>query len=422
MSAIGNYVIYLIMVFVVLGAIAAIRNPQAGMGKEFIEGLHSIGPIFIPVAGIMAAIPYLSKIVEVVFGPVFAAVGADPAIAATTLIAADIGGYQLAQNLAATKESWLMALVVGFMAGATIIFSIPVGLAMLDKKDHKYMALGIMSGLLSIPIGVFVSCSILVISEPMVRDLVSSDAEATYQLALTFGTLFSNLLPLLGFCVALAVGLRFIPDVMIRGFLWFGRIMYAAITLVLAFTIVEYFTGFFSNVLGGWGFDPIIADADDQFRALEVAGYTGIMLSGAFPMVYMIRRFLARPMEAIGRRVGLEAIGAAGILAAAANILAMYRLIGDMRPKDKVLCIAFAVCSAFLFGDHLAFAANFQPTMIGAVMIGKLSGGVFGFLLAHWLSVPKAIQLGEEDERLENEYLKKTNATRGSREFQQPQF
>ncbi len=27
-------------------------------------------------------------------------------------------------------------------AGATIAFSVPVGLAMLPKKDHKYMALG----------------------------------------------------------------------------------------------------------------------------------------------------------------------------------------------------------------------------------------------------------------------------------------
>ena len=64
MSSIGTYVIFLIMVFVVLGAIAAVRDPQTGMGKEFVEGLHSIGPIFIPVAGIMASIPYLSKIVE----------------------------------------------------------------------------------------------------------------------------------------------------------------------------------------------------------------------------------------------------------------------------------------------------------------------------------------------------------------------
>ena len=29
---------------VVIGAVAAIRNDESGMGKEFKEGLHSIGP------------------------------------------------------------------------------------------------------------------------------------------------------------------------------------------------------------------------------------------------------------------------------------------------------------------------------------------------------------------------------------------
>lgn len=79
-----------------------------------------------------------------------------------------------------------------------------------------------------------------------------------------------------------------------------------------------------------------------------------------------------------------------------ANILAMFRLIRDMQPKDKVLNIAFAVCAAFLFGDHLAFTANFQPNLIPAVMLGKLGGGMAAFLLAFRLSVPKALALEKQ--------------------------
>lgn len=397
MEQIGTYVIYLIMFFVVLGGVAAIRDPQEGLGKEFIEGLHSIGPIFIPVAGIMASIPYLSKAVEGMVGPVFAMIGADPSIAATAIIAVDMGGYQLAEVLASSYENWLMAMVVGYMAGATIVFSIPVGLSMLAVRDHKYMALGIMAGLLSIPIGVFISCLLLALGDPMVRDVISSGDEAGYRLNLGFGTIFSNLVPLIVFCVLLALGLKFRPEAMIRGFLWFGKAMYAAITLVLAFSIVEYFTGLFTQLFGVWGFDPIIADEEDQFRALEIAGYIGIMLAGAFPMVYVIKKYLATPMDFIGHRIGLESTGAAGMLAAMANVLALFRLVGDMRPQDKVLCIAFAVCAAFLFGDHLAFTANFQPTMIAPILLGKFFGGVAGFLLARWLSVPKAIELGQEE-------------------------
>ncbi len=118
-------------------------------------------------------------------------------------------------------------------------------------------------------------------------------------------------------------------------------------------------------------------------------------------MVYLVRKYLAKPVRKIGERVGLEGAGAAGILAAMANILAMFRLVRDMRPKDKVLNIAFAVCAAFLFGDHLSFTANFQPNLILPVLAGKLGGGIFAFLLAYKLSVPKALEL-ERAERPED--------------------
>ncbi len=121
------------------------------------------------------------------------------------------------------------------------------------------------------------------------------------------------------------------------------------------------------------------------------------MLSGAFPMVYLMKKHLAGPMERAGRKLGLSAVGAAGILAAAANILAMFRLVRDMPPKDKVVNIAFAVCAAFLFGDHLAFTANFQPNLLVPVLAGKLGGGIFAVWLAFRLSVPKALELEKKE-------------------------
>lgn len=416
MDIIGKIVIYLIMASAVIGAIAAIRNDESGLGKEFMSGLYSIGPIFVPVAGIMASVPYLSMFISKVFGPAFGAIGADPAIAATTFIAVDMGGYQLADALAHSRDSWIMAMTVGYMAGATIVFSIPVGLTMLEKRDHKYMALGVMSGILSVPIGVFISSLIMKLTSTQVRDHVSTSAASTYTFGPNFATIFLNLTPLILVVILIALGLRFIPDKMIKGFMWFGRIMDIGIKLVLVFSIVEYFTGIFSKIFGAWGFSPIIADSKDQFRALEIAGYIGIMLAGAFPMVYMIRKYLAKPLEVIGNKMGLSPEGSAGLLAASANILAMFNLIKHMRPKDKVICISFAVTSAFLFGDHLAFTANFQPNMILPVMVGKLSGGIIAIILAYWISVPKALELEKADRASgiigKDEYLPKTTPSK----------
>jgi ethanolamine transporter len=398
MEHIGTYVIYLIMACAVLGAVASIYNAESELAKEFTAGLHSIGPIFIPVAGIMAAIPFISHFISAVIGPLFLAMGADAGIAGPIFIASDLGGYQLAQALSHSPEGWILGLITGFQSGSTIIFVIPVGLAMLNKSDHKYMALGIMAGLLAIPVSIIIIAMGLDVLGIGVRPDIATTGAATQALHYTLPMLIQNLMPLILFCGVLAAALRFFPGLMVYLFLKLGQVMYAAVTLILVASIVEYFTQFFSTVFGGWGFAPIIADKEDQFRALEIAGYVGIMLCGAFPMVYLIKHFLSRPIEKVASRLGLSPVGAAGMLAASANILAMFRLVADMPPKDKVLVISFAVCAAFTFGDHLAYSANFQPTIIGPVIFGKLVGGLIGIGLAYWLAVPKALELGKQDE------------------------
>ena len=393
MEMIGVVVVYIIMVCALVGAIASIINPESELGQQFVAGIDSIGPIFLPVAGIMASAPYLTTFVSTVFGSAYGAVGADPAMAATTFIAVDMGGYQLADLLAETRESWIMAMMTGYMAGATIVFTIPVALKMLEKNDRKYLALGVMSGLLAIPIGVLVSSVIIAFSNPLIRDIVSTNSEATYQLALSFGLIAMNLIPLIIICVALALGLKFAPDAMISGFTIFGRVLESALKLVFVVVVIEYFTGIFTTLFGSFGFDPIIADEDDIFRALEVAGAIGMMLCGAFPMVYLIKRYLEKPLAKIGGVVGLSPDATAGLLAASANVLAALAMIKDMKARDKVLVLAFAVCCAFLFGDHLSFTANFQPTLIVPVMVGKLAGGIVAMVFAGLLAVKKAEEL-----------------------------
>lgn len=397
MEHIGTIIIYIIMICAVLGAFGAIKDAQHGIGKEFMEGIYTIGPIFANSAGIMASIPFISKFIEHVFGPMFDKIGADPAIAATSILATDMGGYQLADVLKESYEGWIMAMIVGFMAGATIVFTIPLGLPMLDKRDHKYMALGILSGLLAIPFGAFVSTAIMLFSHMKVRTFVGTTGAATHVFSISFTSVFLNLLPLIIFVVITAIGLYFFSDLMIKLFIIFGKILDTCIKLVFVFSVVQIFTGFFTNVFGVWGFDPIMADKEDNFRALENAGNIAIMLSGAFPMVYLIRKYFSNGLTQVGGKIGLSEAGSAGIIATIANILAMFKLIKDMPPKDKVINISFGVSSAFLLGDHLSYTANFQPSLIPAVLIGKLSAGILSILFAYILCLPKAKKLERID-------------------------
>lgn len=394
---IGTVVVYIIMACAIAGAVASAIKPESELGQQFVAGVDSIGPIFLPSAGILASAPYLTAFVEGVSGPAYGALGADPAMAATTFIAVDMGGYQLADALAQTRESWIMAMMTGYMAGATIVFTIPVALKMLEKRDRKYLALGVMSGLLAIPIGVFVASAIIALSHPVIREVVSTNADATYQLALSWAQIGVNLVPLIIICVALALGLKLKPDAMIKGFIVFGRVMEGALKIVFVLVVVEYFTGIFTTVFGSFGFDPIIADDEDMFRALETAGAIGMMLCGAFPMVYLIRKYLAKPLAKIGGAVGLSSDATAGLLAGSANVLALLSMVKDLKARDKVICMAFAVCCAFLFGDHLSFTANFQPSLIVPVLLGKLAAGICAIAFAHVLAVKKAEELEAAD-------------------------
>lgn len=400
MELIGTVVVYIIMICAFVGCIASVVKPESELGQQFVAGIDSIGPIFLPVAGIMASAPYLTAFVSTVFGPAYSVLGADPAMAATTFIAVDMGGYQLADALAQTRESWIMAMMTGYMAGATIVFTIPVALKMLEVRDRKYLALGVMSGLLAIPIGVLVASAIIALSNPVIREVVSTNAEATYQLALSWSTIGFNLIPLIIICVALAAGLKFKPDAMIKGFIVFGRVMESALKIVFVLVVIEYFTGIFTTVFGGFGFDPIIADDEDIFRALETSGAIGMMLCGAFPMVYLIKRYLAKPLAKIGGMFGLSSDATAGLLAASANVLAALAMVKDLKARDKVIVMSFAVCCAFLFGDHLSFTANFQPTLIVPVLVGKLVAGICAIAFAYLLAVKKAEALEKEGEAL----------------------
>lgn len=388
MELFGKVVVDIIMLCAACGAVASIVSEDSELGRQFLEGINAIGPIFLPVAGIMAAAPFLTKIVTIIFGPVFQWLGADPAIAATSIVAVDMGGYQLADMLAQSRESWIMAMVTGFMSGATIVFSIPVALKMIRREDRDYLALGMMSGFLMIPVGVLISSLIIYLTNPLIRQNVATAGEAAYQLDLNIGLILHNLLPLTVLCVGIALGLMYIPKIMIKGFNWFGKFMDSALRIIVVSCIIEYFTGFFTSVFGVWGFEPIIADEKDIVRALEVSGYIGIMLCGAFPMVYLLRKYLAKPLDLVGRKLGLSVDAVAGILACAANALALFSMIEKMQPEDKVKCLAFCVCSAFLIGDHLSFTANFQPSLILPVLTGKLIAGILSVYVAVKIALP----------------------------------
>ena len=341
--------------FAVAGAIDRIFGNRWGLGKEFEEGILAMGSLALAMVGIVCLAPVLANLLKPVIVPVFAFLGADPAMFAGTILACDMGGGALAVELAASHQAAMLGgVLTGSMLGATVVFTIPVAMGILEEKDRPVMAQGILCGIVTVPLGV-----------------LAGGLTAGFPI----GMVLRNLIPIVIIAALIALGLWRAENAMVRGFEVFGRLVVAVVTVGLAAAVVEALTGF-----------VIIPGMAPISEGFETVGTIAIVLAGAFPLVFVITKLLRKLLMAAGRWLGINDAAAAGLIASLANSIATFGMVKDMNRRGKVVNIAFAVSAAFVFGDHLGFTAGFAPEMIGPMIVGKLVGGVSAIAVAMWLT------------------------------------
>ena len=343
MSA-DRILIALMAVFALLGALDRIFGSRFGLGREFENGIQAMGSLALAMVGIVCLAPVLAAVLKPVVVPVFRLLGADPAMFAGSILACDMGGGPLARELEDARAAALGGVITGSMLGATIVFTIPVALGILEEQDRPALAKGILCGVVTIPVGILVG-----------------GLTAGFPLSMVA----RNLVPIVLLAALIALGLWKAEEKMVRGFAVFGKLVVALITLGLAAAIVQALTGF--------ALIPGMADISEGFQTV---GTIAIVLAGAFPLVSVVTKLLRKPLLAAGKLLGINDAAAAGLIASLANSIATFGMVKDMNPRGKVVNIAFAVSAAFVFGDHLGFTAGFAPELLGPVILGKLAGGV----------------------------------------------
>ena len=346
-----EWLITVMAIFAALGAIDRVAGNRLGLGQEFENGILAMGSLAMAMLGIIAIAPVLAALLRPVVVPVYGFLGADPAMFAGTILACDMGGGALAQALTADPDAALLGgVVTGSMLGATVVFTIPVAMGILRQEDRPAMAKGILCGIVTIPVGVFVGGVVA---------------------GFSFSMVLKNCVPIVFIAALIAFGLWKAENAMIKGFGWVGKGVTALITIALAAAIVEALTGY-----------TIIPGMESLSAGFETVGSIAIVLAGAFPLVYTVTKLLRKPLLRLGKRLGINDTAAAGLVASLANSIATFGMVKDMDSRGKVVNIAFAVSAAFVFGDHLGFTAGFAPQMLGAVIAGKLAGGISAVALA----------------------------------------
>jgi len=339
------------VIFMALGAIDKCIGNKFGLGEQFEEGIMAMGSLAVAMVGVICLAPVLANVLRPVVVPVFDMLGADPAMFAGSLLANDMGGAPLAMELAKDPQAGLFGgLIIGATMGATIVFIIPVALGIIEKEDQRFLATGILAGIITIPVGAFVGGIVAGFPVMMV---------------------IKNLVPIILFAAIIALGLIKFESAMIKGFTYFGKGVVIVITLGLAAAIVEALTGI-----------VIIKGMNPIKDGIEIVGDIAIVLAGAFPLVFVITKVFNKPLMALGKVLGINDIAAAGLVASLANCIPMLGMMKDMDDRGKIINVAFAVSAAFVFGDHLGFTAGFNQEMITPMIIAKLVGGITAVALA----------------------------------------
>lgn len=343
----------IMLIFSVIGALDRILGDRFGLGREFERGFMLLGPLALSMIGMIVLAPVLASMLSPALDWIYRVLRFDPSLVTSLIFPNDMGGSALATQVA--KDAHLgrfNGMIVTTMMGGTIAFTIPFALGTVEQKQHEWLLLGLLCGVITIPVG----C----LTGGMVQGV-------------TFSALLYDILPLILLSSLLAVGLMHFPKACTCAFSVLGTIIKILITIGLSLSIIRFLSGY--EVLPG-----LTPFEDAAMLCLNAAA----VMTGAFPLLHILSRLLKKPLEAFSRRLHINSDSAMGLVSCLANSMTTFESMRNMDEKGVMLNSAFAVSAAFVFGDHLAFTLAYDAPFLPGMIAGKLIAGILAVILAHF--------------------------------------
>lgn len=346
-----NFLSVIMLAFSILGGIDRILGNRFGLGERFEKGFMLLGNMALSMIGMITLAPLIADLLEPCFTWVYQVLHVDPSVIPAAVFANDMGGAPLAKEIAHDEKIGMFnALVVSSMMGCTVSFSIPYALGVVKKELHRDLFFGILCGVVTIPVGCIVS-------------------------GLVYGIgiipLLVNMLPLVVLSVLIACGLLFLPQITIKVFGILGIAMRTLITAGLLIGIFQFLTGV-----------ELIKGLADIREGAQICFNACVVLSGAFPLMHLVSRILAKPIQKLADLLKINGESALGLIGSLVTNATTFEMMSSMDSKGIVLNSAFLVSAAFVFGGHLAFTMAFDSTWILGMILGKLISGITAVVLA----------------------------------------
>lgn len=346
----NNIFLILIGCFAVIGAIDYILGNQWGMGDQFAEGFLCMGPTALSIVGIICIIPLLKDILTPIVQPISSILGFDPAMFGS-LLANNMGGYTLATELAIeTQLGKFSGLIVSSMLGATLVYSIPVGLGIIKTESHPAFAKGIMIGMITIPIGSIVG---------------------GWCMGLNIFTCLINIFPILILSIGISIGFKLNERFILKCFTYFSKGLNMIGILSLGLAAFQSISGI-----------NIFHSIDDIYVGLQVVAEMSVMQLGTLPLIAILIKIFKKPLTTLGEKMGISATATAGLITSCINAISVFTMMNKMSEKDIMIVSSFLVSMICIFTAHFSFTAAISVDLVIPMILAKFVSGLSAVIIA----------------------------------------
>ena len=364
-----TFLIVTVLIFCTVAAVDYIIGNKMKLGEEFEKAFKLFAPMALSMIGMLVLAPMIAEVLKPVLSFISNTVGLDPSILPAMLLANDMGGAPLSTQVATDPYIGMFnGLVVSSMMGCTISFTIPFALGLVAKENQRELCFGLLCGVVTIPVGCFVSGLIC---------------------AIPFLDLLLNLLPLVVFSGLIAAALILFPNACVKVFKVFGFVINAIIIVGLVMGIYNFLIPKITPVeLFRQSIDlPLIPMIDTVESGAMVCLNACIVMTGMFPLVTLISRLLKKPLAKLGDKLGIDDRSTLCLVASLATSATTFGMMNSMNKKGMMINSAFAVSAAFTFCSHMAFTMAFPGggEYILPMIVGKLISGFCSLVLAFLL-------------------------------------
>lgn len=347
-----NIILYITSLFFVVGAIDYLLGNKLKLGSYFEKGINTMGPLALSMAGILSLTPLFSEFLKKILTPISTAIGLDPSVFPCMFIAVDMGGYNIATDISLNSQiGSLSGILISSILGATISFTLPLSLSIVKEKDIKFLAKGILFGIITSPIGLFVAGILLKID---------------------FFILFINLLPVTIFSTFIGIMMIFFPHRCISIFKVFGKI------IVFTSIIGLVFQGIYSI-----SEIEILKGLMDLKEVIYIVGKIAIFLGGAYVFLEVIQRVFAKQLIKISTKINITIDTITLLIGSLASNIVVFTNFDKLDDKGKIICSSFAVSGAFVIGGQLGYVASVDNTIIVIYILSKLISGICAVMLSY---------------------------------------